>query len=179
MKGGVFMFGKILRNSTLALIYSAGVMVLILNALEAWGYVDQTIRERKKPETSERSESDEELCERPDRIWDLCSGQSGRNSGWIRHMVLRNCLSQILRKPSGFFFYFFFARKKRGLIVSKHRKKKALPYAPFLRWVKETYGISLPPETEVYMENLRNLKPTQTIIQTPRGYYIYKEPTSR
>lgn len=57
------MSGNILRNSTLALVYSAGVTVLILNAMEAWGYVDATIRERKKSETSERRESDEELCE--------------------------------------------------------------------------------------------------------------------
>lgn len=47
---------------------------------------------------------------------------------------------------------------------------------PFIKWVKETCGVIIPPEMEKYLEALRNLKPTETIIQTSRGYYIYKNP---
>lgn len=49
----------------------------------------------------------------------------------------------------------------------------------FLEWVKEVYGITPPPEMKRYIENLRNLKPTETVIQTPRGYYIRKDPPSQ
>lgn len=47
----------------------------------------------------------------------------------------------------------------------------------FLEWAKEIYGITPPLEMEQYIKNLRNLKPTKTIIQTPRGYYIRKNYT--
>lgn len=50
---------------------------------------------------------------------------------------------------------------------------------PFLEWVKKVYGITPPPVMEQYVKNLRNLKPTETLIQTPRGYYILKDPPSR
>lgn len=49
----------------------------------------------------------------------------------------------------------------------------------FIEWIQETYGIIIPPEMERYIESLRNLKPTETFIQTPRGYYISKKPPSQ
>lgn len=46
----------------------------------------------------------------------------------------------------------------------------------FVEYCEILLGRKLSPSEKEYTNMVKNLRPTETLIQTPRGYYIHKEP---